>query len=140
MSLLNSLGACLVLNEPFLFNAFYRIISPFIDPVVHAKLRFNPSPITDGLFTEEQLLEANWGGSIDFEYEHGKYFGHMVGMCEERKESQMRAWTELGGSVGISEWDFKTSAEGAKAEKASTEEQEVEKTGESGVVAEASTN
>lgn len=127
MSLLGSLGACLVLNEPFFFSAFYRIISPFIDPVIHTKLRFNPSPVTDGLFTADQLLESGWRGSIDFEYEHEKYFGHMVRMCEERKESQVKAWREMGGGIGISEWDFKTQAEGMKVEKAVSEEKKAGK-------------
>lgn len=89
-----------------------------MDPVTREKLQFNPSPVTDGLFTTEQLLEpGGWGGSIDFVYEHQKYFRHMVGMCMERKEEQVKAWREMGGGVGASEWDLKTNVEGTKSER-----------------------
>lgn len=36
------LGLALILNVPWLLNAFYKLITPFIDPVTRTKMRFNP--------------------------------------------------------------------------------------------------
>lgn len=126
MFLLTSLGAALILNLPFILNAFYKLITPFIDPITRAKMKFNPSPIADGLFTPEQLFKpGGWGGSVEFEYEHEKYFKPLVELCQQREEAQMKAWREMGGGVGLSEWDFKTKAEGKTPEAEHTDVEKV---------------
>ena len=42
-----------------------------------------------------------------FEYKHDKYWPALVSMCEERRKQQMEKWRELGGTVGLKEWDVK---------------------------------
>jgi hypothetical protein len=107
------LGRALILNVPFLLKAFYSFITPFIDPVTREKMRFNPDPIKDGLFVADQLTKEWPGGEIDFVYEHEKYWPALVKLASDRKKAFMDAWKQLGGTVGIKEWDYKITAEKA---------------------------
>ncbi len=101
------LGLSLVINLPFLLNAFYRVISPFIDPITRQKLCFNVDIVKDKTFAPEQAMSKWWGGSQDFEYEHDKYWPALVQLAESRRNSWLDKWRELGGRVGIKEWDYK---------------------------------
>ena len=98
------------MNVPFLINAFFKVITPFIDPLTRPKLRFNPDCLGEGLFTPEQLI-SEWKGSANFEYEHEKYWGPLVRMCAERRERLWEKWREHGGKVGVREWDVKCAIE-----------------------------
>lgn len=53
------------------------------------------------------VMSKWWGGSVDFEYEHEKYWPALVSMCDKRREEQMEKWKQLGGIVGLKEWDVK---------------------------------
>ena len=102
------LAASLVINVPFLIQAFFKMIGPFIDPVTRSKLKFNPNPIQDGMFTADELFkEGGWGGSREFVWDHEKYWPAFVRMCEEIAEGQMARWRELGARVGCDEKDYK---------------------------------
>lgn len=118
------LGRALIANLPWVLNAFYKLITPFIDPITRLKMRFNPKCVEDGLFTPPQLLNA-WGGSVVFEYDHAQYWPALVRMCAERREASIEAWRELGGKVGLREWDIALAVEdeltGTAAEKLSTQ-------------------
>ena len=103
------LGAALILNVPFLIHAFFKMISPLIDPVTRNKMKFNPKPVEDGLFAADELFkDGGWGGSRDFAYEHERYWGAFVRMCDEIREAQMARWRKLGARVGCDEWDYKS--------------------------------
>lgn len=104
------LGAALILNVPFLLNAFYKLINPFIDPVSREKMKFNPEVINDNLFTSDMVMSEWWGGDRDFEYVHDKYWPALVSMCEFKRKTWMERWRALGGKVGIKEWDYKGGA------------------------------
>ncbi|KAI0649476.1 CRAL/TRIO domain-containing protein [Trametes meyenii] len=104
------LGRALVVNVPFFVNAFFKLITPFIDPLTRPKLRFNPNCLTEGLFTEEQLL-SEWGGSAHFEYSHERYWNPLVQLCAERRELLWEQWRERGAKVGVREWDIKCAVE-----------------------------
>lgn len=101
------LGLALVINVPFLVNAFFKIIMPFVDPITREKVKFNPDIIKDGLFVKDMVMSEWWGGDRDFEYVHEKYWNELVGMCEERTGRWRTRWEELGAKVGISEWEYK---------------------------------
>jgi len=101
------LGLALILNVPFLLNAFYKLITPFIDPVVRLKMRFNPKLIEDNIFTSDMVMAEWWGGDRDFEYVHDKYWPVLVDMCENRRKTWMEKWRTMGGTVGLKEWDYK---------------------------------
>ncbi|KAK7033184.1 CRAL-TRIO domain-containing protein C23B6.04c [Favolaschia claudopus] len=101
------LGQALILNVPWLLNTFFKLITPFIDPVTRNKMKFNPQVIEDGIFTPDMVMKQWWGGSCDFEYEHDKYWPALVAMCSERTKIWTETWQELGGKVGIKESEYK---------------------------------
>ncbi|KAI9512092.1 CRAL/TRIO domain-containing protein [Russula earlei] len=107
------LAASLILNVPFLIHAFFKIISPFIDPTTLKKLKFNPKPVEDGLFAADELVkDGGWGGSREFVWDHEKYWGPFVRMCDEIRARQLARWRELGARVGCDEWDYKSTEVG----------------------------
>jgi hypothetical protein len=108
----------MILNVPFLLKAFYTLITPFIDPVTRTKMRFNPQAIQDGLFEKDQIT-TSWGGAVDMGWDHGKYWPKLLELCKERREGWMKTWREMGGKVGLREWDYKTGS-GVKQEKTPT--------------------
>ncbi|TFY75993.1 hypothetical protein EWM64_g8022 [Hericium alpestre] len=102
------LGAALILNVPFLVNAFFKLITPFIDPVTRTKMKFNPNPVEDGLFDAEQLMkEGGWGGAREFEWEHEQYWPRLLKTCATLREQHLERWRAQGGRLGLSEWDYK---------------------------------
>ncbi|KAI8982724.1 CRAL/TRIO domain-containing protein [Trametes punicea] len=117
------LGRALIVNVPFILNAFYKLITPFIDPLTRPKLRFNPACLEEGLYTPEQLF-TEWGGSANFEYVHERYWNSLVRLCAERRERFLAKWRELGAKVGVREWDVKCAIEleGNKGEADAAEE------------------
>lgn len=103
------LNAALILNVPFLIQAFFKMIGPFIDPVTRNKMKFNPKPVEDGLFKADELVqESGWGGSRNFVWDHEKYWPQLVHMCAEIRAKQIARWRKLGARVGCEEWDYKS--------------------------------
>ncbi|KAI0001454.1 CRAL/TRIO domain-containing protein [Russula compacta] len=103
------LGASLILNVPFLIQAFFKMISPLIDPVTRNKMKFNPKPVQDGLFEADALFkDGGWGGSREFVWDHEKYWGALVRMCAEIRAVQLARWRKMGAQVGCDEWDYKS--------------------------------
>jgi CRAL/TRIO domain len=103
------LGLCSIINIPFIINAFVKLMLPFLDPRTREKLRFNRPVVQDGLFDKDMLMKE-WEGEQRFEYVHDKYWPAMVEMCERNVERWIKRWRELGGCVGISEWEYKQEA------------------------------
>ncbi|KAF8968123.1 CRAL-TRIO domain-containing protein [Flammula alnicola] len=100
------LGLALIINVPFLVNAFFKVVMPLVDPITRQKVKFNPEIIKDGLFTSDMVMKE-WNGDHHFEYNHEKYWPDLVSMCEERVTAWMKNWRELGAEVGASEWAYK---------------------------------
>lgn len=114
------LGLAIIINIPFLVNAFFKLISPFIDPVTRAKMKFNSSVLDEGIFTPDMLMKEWWGGDVDFEYEHEKYWPALVAECKENEQRWMARWRSLGGTVGVREWDYKTGSDSLSSTSTST--------------------
>ena len=51
----------------------------------------------------EQLWSADWGGDMDFEYDHAVYWPALNDMCRRRREEKTRRWEAAGKEVGESE-------------------------------------
>ena len=82
------LGRAFVINVPFLLNAFYKMINPFIDPVTREKLKFNPDCVKEGHFESNMLIKENWGGDRTVEYVHEKFWPAWLELTGERREKQ----------------------------------------------------
>lgn len=81
---------------------------PLVDPVTRDKVRFNPNVVEEGLVDADKLMNVSgWGGSVDFDYDHAKYWPALIELCKTRREEQMARWKALGGRVGIDEWSIK---------------------------------
>ncbi|QRV75113.1 phosphatidylinositol transfer protein [Ceratobasidium sp. AG-Ba] len=100
------LGLALITNVPMIVNIFFKAIMPFVDPITRAKIKFNPNVIQEGIFDKTQVMKE-WGGEMDFAYEHEKSWPALVGLCESLCTERKRRWHTLGGTVGLSEWDIK---------------------------------
>ncbi|KAJ7067012.1 CRAL/TRIO domain-containing protein [Mycena amicta] len=100
------LGLALILNVPFLLNAFYKLITPFIDPVTRLKMKFNPKVVEEGIFAPNMVTE-NWGGATIFNYRHEEYWPALVAMTNERRALWMENWRAMGAKVGLKEVDYK---------------------------------
>ena len=101
------LGLSLFINLPFIVTATLKIIMPFVDPVTREKIKFNPEVFEEGLFPLDMVMKEGWGGRQDFEYVHEKYWPDLVELCETRVKDWMKNWRDLGGKVGIREWEYK---------------------------------
>jgi hypothetical protein len=132
------LGAALIAHIPWLMHAFYKLITPFIDPVTVTKMIFNPVKDDNGLwrsteardkdedtsktgepsgakvFELDQLVSEGWSGSQTFVYAHNVYWPALVEVCEARRADMIRVWRQLGGVVGIKEWDIKVGVRDGK--------------------------
>ena len=100
------LGRALIINIPTLINLFFKVIMPFVDPITREKVHFNPKVLQEGFFQADQL-KKQFGGDREFEYVHEKYWPELLRMSGQRKTMWMEKWRELGGRVGLKEWDFK---------------------------------
>ncbi|KAH0833219.1 CRAL TRIO domain-containing protein [Lanmaoa asiatica] len=117
------LGAAVVGHLPWLLHTFYRLLSPLMDPVTRSKMIFNPVPDDRGLwrsaetrdegqddaklFELDQLISHSWSGSAPFTYVHDVYWPALLSMTESRRNDMTRVWRDLGGVIGIKEWDVK---------------------------------
>jgi phosphatidylinositol/phosphatidylcholine transfer protein len=92
--------------------AFLNLIFPFVDPVTREKIKFNPKVIEQEIMETDQVM-TDWGGNVDFEYKHEKYWKELVRLCETRRNTWLERWRALGGTVGINERDYKQKGEGS---------------------------
>lgn len=51
----------------------------------------------------EQLWSADWGGDMDFEYDHDVYWSALHDMCQKSREQRAGRWAAAGKEVGESE-------------------------------------
>lgn len=65
------------------------------------KLKFNED--MKQYVPEEQLWSADWGGKLDFEYDHATYWPALNELCRKRREERMHRWEAAGKHVGESE-------------------------------------
>lgn len=106
------LGRAINLSLPWFVSAFYKLITPFVDPLTREKLVFpadkdkkkgkdGEAEITN--YVPKEHLEKAVGGGCEFEYRHDVYWPALVGLCERRREEYERRWRERGARIGDSE-------------------------------------
>ncbi|GAA5843316.1 hypothetical protein JCM5353_005272 [Sporobolomyces roseus] len=98
------LGKAVCVNIPQIFFAFYKLVSPFVDPVTKEKIRFlEGTPDATSLIPPSQLQKI-FGGTVDFQYDHSTYFPALTKLCMERKRANFERWKRFGGGVcGVDE-------------------------------------
>ncbi|KAI8873234.1 CRAL/TRIO domain-containing protein, partial [Ramicandelaber brevisporus] len=74
------LGVSFIYNAPWYFTAFYSTVSPWLDPVTKAKIRFiDQKKQIKALkaYEEADVLETSVGGKFDFDYKHEVYWARV---------------------------------------------------------------
>ncbi|KAF2666968.1 CRAL/TRIO domain-containing protein [Microthyrium microscopicum] len=91
------LGRALITDLPWYISAFFKMISPFIDPHTRTKLKFN-EPMTNYV-PAEQLLTP-FGGKLEFEYKHDVYWPALDALCTQRRQEYFDRWVKAGKEIG----------------------------------------
>ncbi|KAI9667273.1 MAG: hypothetical protein M1821_000087 [Bathelium mastoideum] len=91
------LGRALISELPWYVTTFFKLISPFIDPVTKSKMKFN-EPLPDHVPREQ--LWADYGGDAPFQYLHAEYWPALCRLCEERHAAYRERWVRAGKRVG----------------------------------------
>ncbi|KAF8866690.1 CRAL/TRIO domain-containing protein [Acephala macrosclerotiorum] len=94
------LGRALIINVPWIVNGFFKLITPFIDPLTRQKLKFNDDMRQH--VPPEQLWNE-FHGDLEFEYEHDVYWPALLKLCEEKHAEQVARWEKAGKNYGESE-------------------------------------
>ena len=63
----------------------------------------------------EQLLK-DFGGDVDFAYDHTKYWPELVRLAGEKRSQYIARWKASGSKIGASEFDLRGGAEVLAAE------------------------
>ncbi|AMD19552.1 HCL599Cp [Eremothecium sinecaudum] len=98
------LGKALFVNMPWYGWTFLKLMHPFIDPTTRSKLVYD-KPLVN--YVDEDQLEVNYGGKLDFVYNHDIYWPDFTEAVEERQQNQFQRFLKFGGCVGLSEFDIK---------------------------------
>lgn len=91
------LGRALVTNVPFLIWGFFKLITPFIDPITREKIKFNEDM---GLHVPREQLMKESNGDVEFEYDHSLYWPALTKLCQIKREAYRERWERAGKRVG----------------------------------------
>lgn len=91
------LGMALISDLPWYVNTFFKLISPFIDPVTREKMKFNPN--MREFVPPERLLKSNTG-DLNFEYDHALYWPALEAQTTKRREMYRERWEKAGKNIG----------------------------------------
>lgn len=91
------LGRALVANVPWVIWGFFKLITPFIDPVTKEKIKFNEDY---GIHVPREQLMKEAGGEVEFEYDHGSYWSSLTGLAEAKREAYRKRWEAAGKRLG----------------------------------------
>lgn len=91
------LGKALISKLPWYVTTFFKLISPFIDPVTREKMRFNEDLKA---FIPAEMLWDHAGGELKFEYKHEDYWPALEKETKRRKELMRERWVRAGKQVG----------------------------------------
>lgn len=91
------LGRALVANVPWVIWGFFKLITPFIDPITREKIKFNEDY---GLYVPRSQLMKEAKGEVNFEYDHASYWPALNKLCASKREAYCKRWEAAGKQVG----------------------------------------
>ncbi|KAK3631418.1 Phosphatidylinositol transfer protein (PITP) [Elasticomyces elasticus] len=95
------LGKALISELPWYVSTFFKLISPFIDPVTREKMKFNED--LTKYIPKEQLWSQYGGktnGGLDFEYSHDDYWPALEKEVQRRRAAYRERWEKGGKQIG----------------------------------------
>ncbi|OCT45175.1 Phosphatidylinositol transfer protein PDR16 [Cladophialophora carrionii] len=108
------LGRALVTNVPFYIWGFFKLITPFIDPLTREKIKFNED---SGIHVPREQLLKESGGLVEFEYDHEIYWPALNDLCELKRQQYRARWEKGGKRIGEYEGYLKGGDEKSLAER-----------------------
>lgn len=86
------LGVAMMHDAPAMLSVFWKIISPFLDPVTKGKIHFTKKgqPFIKETVPSE-LLEQRYGGDNTFDYKHEDYWPSVEKLWEEGRKKDLAA-------------------------------------------------
>ncbi|KAE8411433.1 CRAL-TRIO domain-containing protein [Aspergillus pseudocaelatus] len=99
------LGRALVINMPFVIMGFFKLITPFIDPLTRQKLKFNEDLRQH--VPAAQLMKS-MGGDVEFRYDHATYWPTLNQLADQRRAAYRERWVQGGKRIGEYENYLKT--------------------------------
>jgi len=91
------LGRALVTNVPWIIWGFFKMITPFIDPVTRDKIKFNED--MGNYVPREQLMKES-KGKVDFQYDHKTYWPALTQLAENKRQAYRQRWEVAGRRIG----------------------------------------
>lgn len=85
------------ITVPWYINTFFKLISPFIDPITKEKMVFNQDLRK---YIPPVQLDKAVGGDADFEYKHDIYWPAMNKICAQRRAAAKDRWIRAGKQIG----------------------------------------
>ena len=95
---------------------FFKIVTPFLDPVTKEKLKFNENL---GNHVPPSQLMKSVGGEVDFEYNHAAYWPALNKLAEIKQKEYRERWIQGGKRIGEYEHYLKTGTSPSVAQKES---------------------
>jgi hypothetical protein len=83
---------------------FFKLISPFIDPITREKLKFNENLRE---YVPPEQLYTLFGGDCEFEYVHEDFWPVYLKWAQDRRDRYFARFKAAGGEIGLSEWDLR---------------------------------
>lgn len=84
---------------------FFKLITPFIDPLTRQKLKFNEDLCQH--VPSSQLMKS-MGGDVEFRYDHATYWPTLNKLVEKRRAAYRERWVQGGKRIGEYENYLKT--------------------------------
>ncbi|KAE8377348.1 CRAL-TRIO domain-containing protein [Aspergillus bertholletiae] len=101
------MGRALIINMPFMIMGFFKLITPFIDPLTRQKLKFNEDLCQH--VPAAQLMKS-MGGEVEFRYDHAIYWPTLNQIADQRRAAYRERWIQGGKRIGEYENYLKTGA------------------------------
>ena len=91
------LGKALISELPWYVNTFFKLISPFIDPVTREKMNFQPDVRK---FVPPGNLWRLHEGDLEFVYDHRVYWKGLEEVVGRKREAYRERWVRGGKRMG----------------------------------------
>jgi hypothetical protein len=82
---------------PWAVWGFFKLITPFIDPLTREKLKFNEDLRQ---YIPPVQLSKTHGGDCDFQYKHDVYWPALQEQAGKRRQTQFERWEKAGKRIG----------------------------------------
>ncbi|KAF4200179.1 hypothetical protein CNMCM8927_003815 [Aspergillus lentulus] len=111
------LGRALVINVPFVIWGFFKLITPFIDPLTREKLKFNEDLRQH---VPAGHLMKSVGGDVEFRYDHSIYWPALNQLADKRRNEYRQRWMQGGKRIGEFEHYLKTGTSPSRSQSEGT--------------------